>query len=112
MMILKDQRIKSKKHLEFIRSLKCCAESLSCNGNIQAHHLLKPWAGGRGVSLKADDRNVIPLCVHHHAILHTKYGSEKSFFYGFGRDENFSKGLAEYLWKNSPARPKGADKDD
>ena len=102
MMIKKDKRVKSKKHLEHVRTLQCCASSLSCSGDTQAHHLLKPWAGGRGASLKADDRNVIPLCMYHHGVLHTKYGSERSFFQTFGRGEDFGKGLAQFIWEESP----------
>jgi hypothetical protein len=52
--------------------------------------------------LKADDRNVIPLCQHHHAELHTRHGSEKSFFNVHARSEDFAKLVAKELWNNSP----------
>jgi len=98
----KEKRVLNGKHLAWVRSRPCAALSLSCNGAIQAHHLLKPWAGGRGMSLKADDRNVIPLCQHHHAELHTRHGSEKSFFNVHARSEEFAKMVAKELWNNSP----------
>ena len=61
------------------------ADFYSCNGPIQVHHLLKPSDGKRGWSLKAGDNQVIPLCMYHHAHLHTKFGNEFKFlkFYGF-----------------------------
>ena len=98
----KEKRVLNGKHLAWVRSRPCAALSLSCNGPIQAHHLLKPWAGGRGMSLKADDRNVIPLCQYHHAELHTRHGSEKSFFNVHARSEDFAKLVAKELWDNSP----------
>ena len=91
-------RFKDPRHLSWIRSLGCAAQSLSCSGPIQAHHLLKPWVGSRGMGMKADDRNVIPLCAHHHQVLHTKYGSEDSFFSIHGRSEGYAKKLAEHLY--------------
>ena len=78
----------NQKHLAYVRGLNCLVATLlmpvgyknSCNGNIQAHHLLKPYDGVRGMSLKANDKNVIPLCQNHHMLLHTKHGTEKNFF--------------------------------
>jgi len=72
---------------------------LSCNGSIQAHHLLKPSDGKRGWSLKAGDDQVIPLCQFHHAQLHTKFGNEFKFFeyYGFRKTagQEYAKQLCE-----------------
>lgn len=72
---------------------------MSCNGSIQAHHLLKPSDGKRGWSLKAGDDQVIPLCVFHHAQLHTKFGNEFKFFehYGFRKTagQEYAKQLCE-----------------
>ena len=82
------KRLTNQKHLMWVRTLPCFISRsgfLSCNGSIQAHHLLKPSDGKRGWSLKAGDDQVIPLCVFHHAQLHTKFGNEFKFFehYGF-----------------------------
>tara|TARA_E500000331_G_scaffold319325_1_gene331939 strand:- start:914 stop:1087 length:174 start_codon:yes stop_codon:yes gene_type:complete len=54
------------------------------------------------MGMKADDRNVIPLCLFHHQQLHTKYGTEDGFFYIHGRPEGYAKEVSEYLWENSP----------
>lgn len=61
---------------------------MSCSGPTQVHHLLKPADGKRGWSLRAGDDQVVPLCMFHHAELHTKYGNEFKFFkhYGFKED--------------------------
>jgi len=75
---------------------------MSCNGNIQAHHLLKPSDGKRGWSLKAGDDQVIPLCTFHHAQLHTKFGNEFKFFKHYGFKEDAGQEYAKQLWeKNS-----------
>jgi|TARA_R110000803_G_scaffold176417_1_gene238876 hypothetical protein len=94
---------KNPKHLAYVRSLPCSickAGFLSHHRTVQAHHLLKPWIGTRGMSMKADDRNVIPLCLHHHHLLHSKYGSEKALFTKYGMQENFAKIYAQELWEN------------
>lgn len=75
---------------------------MSCQGVIQAHHLLKPSDGKRGWSLKAGDNQVIPLCMFHHAQLHTKFGNEFKFLKHYGFKETAGQEYAEQLWnKNS-----------
>ena len=89
-------------HIQYVKSLPCviCEAGFSSTHKIvQAHHLLKPWVGTRGMSMKADDRNIIPLCLHHHQILHTKYGSEKLFFESFGLPADYGKQYAKSLWE-------------
>ena len=44
---------------------------------------------------------MIPLCLHHHSELHTKYGSEKAFFKNFGLPENYGKEMAYKLYEKS-----------
>lgn len=51
------------------------------------------------MSLKANDRNAIPLCLHHHAQLHTKFGDEYKFFASYGLPENFGQVWAKKLWE-------------
>jgi len=90
------------KHLAYIRSLPCSickAGFLSHHKSVQAHHLLKPWIGTRGISMKADDRNVIPLCLYHHHLLHSKFGSEKALFENYGMKSDFAKSYAQQLWE-------------
>lgn len=96
------KRFVDKEHLEWVRQQPCLIEQAgfySCKGVVQAHHLLKPYTGSRGLSLRAGDQNVIPLCLHHHSELHTKYGSEKSFFAKFGLPANYGKEMAQRLYE-------------
>ena len=102
MLMQKESRTTNSRHVAWVRGLPCAASSLTCNGGTQAHHLLRPWVGGRGMGMKADDRNVIPLCLFHHSQLHTKYGSENSFFTVHARDDGYAQELAEHLWQDSP----------
>ena len=51
------------------------------------------------MSLKANDRNVIPLCLHHHSQLHTKFGDEYQFFASYGLPISFGKDWAKKLWE-------------
>lgn len=96
------KRYANKKHLDWIHSQQCCLKVHSpCQGAIQAHHLLKPWHGTRGMGMKANDRNLIPLCLHHHAQLH-KRGNEKAFFLEQTKDESFGQTQAEAFWDFSP----------
>tara|TARA_R110002153_G_scaffold89214_2_gene218575 strand:- start:153 stop:446 length:294 start_codon:yes stop_codon:yes gene_type:complete len=79
--------------------LLCKAGYYSHSREVQAHHLLKPYDGVRGMSLKANDRNVIPLCLHHHSQLHTKFGDEYQFFASYGLPTSFGKDWAKKLWE-------------
>tara|TARA_Y100001938_G_C8023272_1_gene396539 strand:+ start:329 stop:661 length:333 start_codon:yes stop_codon:yes gene_type:complete len=100
---------KNKAHLAWVHDLGCClrnakvADALrpSCMGEIQAHHLLKPWNGSRGMAMKASDKNVIPLCFAHHQALHNR-GNELEFFRLAMDDENYGKKVAEIVWLTSP----------
>tara|TARA_R110000751_G_scaffold253912_1_gene353412 strand:+ start:224 stop:562 length:339 start_codon:yes stop_codon:yes gene_type:complete len=105
MLIPKSPKIKNKKHLMFVASQNCCLTSVSadwCNGNVQAHHLLKPYVGKRGMGMKASDNNAVPLCYHHHAKLHDSNGDEDSFWVKFTLSEDFGREKAKYWWSISP----------
>ena len=105
MLIPKSEKYKNKKHLMFVSSQQCCLNVISedwCNGNIQAHHLLKPFEGKRGLGMKASDKNVVPLCYQHHAQLHDQKCDEDSFWRSFRLSEDFGRLKAEELWKKSP----------
>lgn len=98
------KRLVDKKHLMYVRTLPCFISRsgfLSCNGPIQSHHLLKPTDGKRGWSLKAGDDQVIPLCMFHHAQLHTKFGNEFKFFKHYGMKQDAGQKYAESLYKRS-----------
>ena len=97
------KRYQNKKHLMWVAQKPCCLQShfpALCSFNIQAHHLLKPYDGFRGVGLRANDKNVIPLCFKHHNALH-KRGNEFAFFEEMTGDPYFGQKVAQYLWENS-----------
>jgi hypothetical protein len=96
------KQYKNKGHLSFIHGFKCClGYSGACFGEVQAHHLLKPWEGYRGMGMKASDRNVIPLCLGHHQALHSA-GNEFKYFESVSGREDYGKNVAEILWNLSP----------
>lgn len=99
------KRYENRAHLEYVASMQCCFKTMkisqACNGPTQAHHLLRPYDGVRGMGMKSSDRNVIPLCMHHHNLLHTKYGSEKAFFEAYKLTEDIGKVLARNLWEDN-----------
>ncbi len=100
LMMKSQSKFKSKKHLQFVGGQPCCV--CQSQSTIQVHHLLRPWDGVRGVGLKANDKNVIPLCFSHHNELH-KRGNEESFFEEQGFSHYHGKGVARTLWYSSPA---------
>lgn len=83
--------------LAWVHSFDCCI-GVGCGGPIQAHHLLRPWIGTRGMAMKADDRNLVPLCMHHHHELHFIFGSEEKFFDHHKGSPSYGRELAEMLW--------------
>lgn len=111
------KRYTNKKHVEWVSSLDCCIgehwDRLRRNGtlptsrpscgdyNIQAHHLLKPIFSSRGMSLRAGDKDVIPLCYTHHTELH-RNGNEFNFFEKIVYNTRFGMATAEKLWNESP----------
>ena len=98
---------KNKGHLAWIHELGCCLRSTHfkskhfCDGNIQAHHLLKPWDGSRGMGMKASDRNIIPVCMAHHQAIHNR-GDENKFFQLAMNDQDYGRNVAMSLWYSSP----------
>jgi len=84
--------------------MPCCVNDFSCGGEVQAHHLLKPWRGERGMGMKASDDNVIPLCQYHHSVLHDRVGNEFKFFVKYGRKETFGQELARKLYEEFEER--------
>lgn len=55
-------------HLQFVRGYACAVASNGCNGKVESAHV--DFAGGKGMSMKVDDRFTIPLCTAHHADQH------------------------------------------
>ena len=96
------KRYVNRKHLEWVASLPCIlckAGFYSHSKHVQAHHLLKPYKGTRGMSRRAGDENVIPLCFHHHSQLHTKFGNEFSFFQSYGLQKDYGQKWAKKLFE-------------
>ena len=104
MMKTKTKAFRSKKHLKEVSEMPCCVNDFSCGGEVQAHHLLKPWRGERGMGMKASDDNVIPLCQYHHSVLHDRVGNEFKFFVKYGRKETFGQELARKLYEDFEER--------
>ena len=99
------KRYKNKKHLQYIHTLNCSVSNVDCNGEIQAHHLLKPFDGARGMGMKASDKNLVPLCVYHHRELH-KMGNEFKFSLKYFGIYNQLQYIAQTFWLRSPAYEK------
>ena len=100
------KRILDAKHLMLVRTLPCFIRSagfLSHSEVVQAHHLLKPNKGfkntNKRMGVKADDSDVIPLCYYHHALLHTKFGTEENFFKHYGMSADAGMKYAAKLYK-------------
>ena len=100
------KRLVNQKHLMWVRTLPCFISRsgfLSCSGSVQAHHLLRPNKGYKDthnrMGVKADDSDAIPLCYFHHALLHTKFGTEANFFKHYGMKTNAGQKYAQQLWK-------------
>ena len=100
------KRYENRQHLEWVHHFRCCLhkfdKSKYCyNQEVQVHHLMKPWNGHRGMGLKANDRNLIPLCFAHHNELH-QHGNEKKFFAEKTGDESYGQEVAKAYWLISP----------
>jgi len=111
------KRYSNKKHVEYVSNLDCCIaehfqrlrengtlpkDRASCGDfNIQAHHLLKPYYSSRGMSLRAGDKDVIPLCFKHHTELH-RNGNEYNFFEKVVCNSKFGIITAQKCWEESP----------
>ena len=96
------KRLVDKQHLLYVTTLPCMicrAGFLTHGGPVQAHHLLKPASGRRGFGLKANDNEVVPLCMFHHAQLHTKFGNEQKFFSNYGFKDDAAQKYAAELYE-------------
>lgn len=96
------KRYANKKHLSHVHELDCALNPFGgCHGYIQAHHLMKPWDGFRGMGLKANDRNLLALCESHHRNLHLR-GNEYKYFDEITGDEFFGMQTSKQTWYRSP----------
>jgi hypothetical protein len=95
-------KYENKKHVHFIHEQECILRHFSpCQLRLEAHHLMRPWNGKRGMGLKANDRNLVPLCKHHHDQLHNE-GDEDAYFKLLTGHPHYGRNAAQCLWLNSP----------
>ena len=66
MLLPKTERLRSPRHLAWVRTQRCSVPGCD-NNDIQAHHVRK----GAGVGLKPADAGCAPLCFEHHAEIHS-----------------------------------------
>jgi Protein of unknown function (DUF968) len=91
MMLPKTERLRSPRHLAWVRSLPCSVPG--CRGEmVQAHHVRK----GAGVGMKPADRYAAPVCIEHHTEGHT--GGWRTFEARYGVDLS---AIAARLWVES-----------
>ena len=96
-------RYTNKPHEDWIHSRVCILSTLSpCYGApVQAHHLMRPRHGERGMGLRANDRNLVPMCAIHHRALHM-HGDEDAYFLEVTGDDSWGKNSAQFFWLTSP----------
>ncbi len=97
MMIQKTERLRSPRHLQWLRTLPCSVPG--CAGDmIEAHHVRK----GAGMGRKPADGNCAPLCRDHHTEGHTL--GWRSFEVRHGLDLS---AIAAKLWAESNQQRRG-----
>lgn len=75
---LKQKRTVDKKYRAWIRTQPCLISNAECLGDIACHHTVTVGAGG-------SDYLSIPLCTHHHQLLHQigRYSFQSLFSISF-----------------------------
>lgn len=98
------KRLVDKEHLARMVRKPCMIRKAGFslhNSPVQAHHLLKPSDGRRGLSFKSGDDQVVPLCELHHRELHTKFGDELKFFEHYFGDPYAGQREAMLMWQET-----------
>lgn len=96
------RRYENKKHLSWIHNFPCILNfTYKCQGRIEAHHLMRPWSGNRGMGMKSGDQNLVPLCSLHHRELHHD-GQEERYFEKQNGNSDFGKQESIRYWLESP----------
>ncbi len=91
MLLPKTERLRSPRHLAWLRTLPCSVPGCAGDG-IQTHHVRK----GAGVGLKPSDQYCTPLCLEHHSEGHQN--GWRSFEVRHGVDLS---AIAARLWMES-----------
>lgn len=91
MMRPKTERLRSPRHLAWVRTLPCSVPGCDSD-DIHAHHVRK----GAGIGLKPADGNCTPLCFEHHAEIHLN--GSRTFEIRHGVDLSV---IAARLWVES-----------
>lgn len=94
----KISKIRSEKHLAYIRSQPCIITGYVGEA-VVAHHLLR--MGGKGLGTKACDSLVVPLTSFMHDMLH-RNGNEVAFFANHGKPYETIQSIVEQLALKSP----------
>lgn len=95
----KENRIRDKKHLAYVRSQPCMITygGENCNRAADPHHLLNVQSSAMG--MKAGDDWAVPICRVHHRELHDFKMGEIAFFESWDIDYEYVKSLARVLWE-------------
>jgi hypothetical protein len=99
MLLPKTERLRSPRHLAWVRSLPCSVPGCK-GGMVEAHHVRK----GAGVGLKPADAHTVGLCLVHHTEGHTIGWRSFEVRYGV----NLS-AIAARLWVESNQRKAAND---
>lgn len=91
MMLPKTERLRSPRHLAWVRSLPCSVPGCTSR-DVQAHHVRK----AAGVGMKPADQYSAPLCLEHHSEGHSL--GWRSFEIKHGVDLS---AVAVRLWRQS-----------
>ena len=95
----KENRIRDKSHLAYVRTQPCLIMQggLNCNRAADPHHLLNVQEAA--VGLKAGDNWTVPICRIHHRELHDFPMGEIAYFAEWGIDYEEVKSMAKVLWE-------------
>ena len=103
-------------HDAFVRGFLCAVgkkHGNECQGRMEAHHIREgiqmreEGKGPAGTGKKHPDSELVPLCAHHHHIIHTKGCETFERLYGV----DLSKEAAD-LWRSSSHRIKWENRND
>lgn len=104
-------KYRNKKHLGHVGSFGCLVaasfkalglpDKYRCEGRLEIHHILNPWSGERGASMRAGDQNTVPLCTKHHRELHAE-GNERRWAFNIFGVASYLGEQAKKLWVGSP----------
>lgn len=87
-----------KEYYAKVAQLGCIIHNADCGGRLELHH-----PTGAGMGLKADNKDVIPLCFNHHSAQtplkfgHSVHKGTKSFEQNYGTQKELSERAAKLI---------------